>query len=52
MEAQIYQQALTEDGEWEPLELLLATELAQLNRDETDHLEKEFAEYDRLYPRQ
>ena len=29
---------------------LLATELTQLSRDETRHLEEEFADYERLYP--
>lgn len=31
---------------------LLSTELAGLSRDEARHLEEEFADYERLYPRQ
>jgi len=31
---------------------LLSAELGQLSRDEEAHLEKEFEDYDRLYPRE
>jgi len=31
---------------------MLNTDLKQLSRDEEAHLEKEFENYDRLYPRQ
>lgn len=41
-----------EDFEQEMQNTLLNTELKQLNRDEETHLEKEFENYDKLYPRQ
>lgn len=41
-----------EDFERELQNTLLNTELKQLSRDEEAHLEKEFKNYDRLYPRQ
>lgn len=31
---------------------LLFSDLKQLNRDEVEHLEKEFNDYDRFYPRE
>jgi hypothetical protein len=33
-------------------DILLSAELRQLSRDEEAHLEKEFEDYDKLYPRQ
>lgn len=36
----------------EQRDFLLAAELTQLSRAEASHLEEEFANYDRLYPRQ
>lgn len=41
-----------EDFEQELQSTLLNTELSQLSRDEEAHLEKEFEDYDKLYPRQ
>ena len=35
----------------EQRDFLLSAELIQLSRDETRHLEEEFADYERLYPR-
>ena len=41
-----------EDFEQELQNTMLNTELRQLSRDDEAHLEKEFENYDSLYPRQ